>query len=58
MDCNDLGSEVLGASEGVDVEFVRRALRDNPMGQGKRRHGDTGRPQNRGPRGPPKKAGE
>ena len=33
VDCNDLGSEVLGASEGVDREFVRAALRDNPMGQ-------------------------
>jgi len=33
VDCNDLGSEVLGASDGVDREFVRQALRDNPMGQ-------------------------
>ncbi len=33
VDCNDLGSEVLGASEGVDRKFVREALRDNPMGQ-------------------------
>jgi len=33
VDCNDLGSEVLGASEGVEREFVREALRDNPMGQ-------------------------
>ena len=33
VDCNDLGSEVLGASEGVDREFIRAALRDNPMGQ-------------------------
>jgi len=33
VDCNDLGSEVLGASDGVDREFVREALRDNPMGQ-------------------------
>ena len=33
VDCNDLGSEVLGASEGADREFVRAALRDNPMGQ-------------------------
>ncbi len=33
VDCNDLGSEVLGASEGVDGQFVRAALRDNPMGQ-------------------------
>ncbi len=33
VDCNDLGSEVLGASEGVDAEFVRRALQGNPMGR-------------------------
>lgn len=33
VDCNDLGSEVLGATDGVDREFVRAALRDNPMGQ-------------------------
>ena len=31
--CNDLGFEVLGASEGVDREFLRTALRDSPMGQ-------------------------
>lgn len=37
VDCNDLGSEVLGASEGIDVDFVRRALRGNPMGQGHQR---------------------
>ena len=37
VDCNDLGSEVLGASEGVDREFVREALRDNPMGQSDQR---------------------
>jgi hypothetical protein len=37
VDCNDLGSEVLGASSGVDVPFVRRALRGNPMGQGHQR---------------------
>ncbi len=37
VDCNDLGSEVLGASSGVDVAFVRRALRGNPMGQGHQR---------------------
>ena len=37
VDCNDLGSEVLGASDGVDREFVREALRDNPMGQGAQR---------------------
>lgn len=37
VDCNDLGSEVLGASEGVDIQFVRRALRGNPMGQGRQR---------------------
>ncbi len=37
VDCNDLGSEVLGASEGVDREFVRCALMGNPMGQGSQR---------------------
>ena len=37
VDCNDLGSEVLGASDGVDREFVRQALRGNPMGQGHQR---------------------
>lgn len=37
VDCNDIGSEVLGASQGVDVQFVRRALRGNPMGQGHQR---------------------
>ena len=37
VDCNDLGSEVLGASDGVDRELVREALRDNPMGQGAQR---------------------
>ena len=37
VDCNDLGSEVLGASDGVDREFVRRALKGNPMGQGNQR---------------------
>lgn len=37
VDCNDLGSEVLGASEGVRLEFVRQALKGNPMGQGHQR---------------------
>ena len=34
VDVNDVGSEVLGASPGVDPECVRRLLDDNPMGQG------------------------
>ncbi len=37
VDCNDLGSEVLGASSGVDIAFVRNALHGNPMGQGHQR---------------------
>ncbi|MBE3590988.1 MAG: coenzyme F420-0:L-glutamate ligase [Firmicutes bacterium] len=34
VDVNDLGSEVLGASRNVRRELVRKALRDNPLGQG------------------------
>ncbi len=34
VDVNDLGSEVLGASAGVNIELVAEALRDNPLGQG------------------------
>jgi len=34
VDVNDLGSEVLGVSAGVDAELVADALRDNPLGQG------------------------
>lgn len=33
-DCNDLGGELIGWTEGVDVPLVREALRDNPLGQG------------------------
>lgn len=35
VDVNDLGSVVLGASEGVDQRLVADALRDNPLGQGR-----------------------
>jgi len=34
VDVNDIDSAVLGASEGVDREQVRLALKDNPLGQG------------------------
>ncbi|MBX5477040.1 MAG: coenzyme F420-0:L-glutamate ligase [Clostridia bacterium] len=34
VDVNDIGSEVLGASRNVRRDLVRRALRDNPLGQG------------------------
>lgn len=34
VDVNDIGSAVLGCSRGVDREEVRRALQDNPLGQG------------------------
>lgn len=37
VDVNDLEAAVLGASPGVNRELVRRALRDNPMGQGQAR---------------------
>lgn len=37
VDVNDVGSEVLEASPGVDVGLVRELLRDNPMGQGAQR---------------------
>lgn len=37
VDVNDVGSEVLGASPGVDIALVRELLRDNPMGQGAER---------------------
>lgn len=33
IDANDLGVNVLGASEGVDRAFVREAFCDNPLGQ-------------------------
>lgn len=33
IDANDLGVEILGASEGVDREFVKQVFRDNPLGQ-------------------------
>jgi hypothetical protein len=33
IDANDLGVEVLGASEGVDREWVKMAFADNPLGQ-------------------------
>ncbi len=34
VDVNDIGSAVLGVSSGVNAEQVRRALTDNPLGQG------------------------
>ncbi|MCY0877838.1 MAG: coenzyme F420-0:L-glutamate ligase [Firmicutes bacterium] len=34
VDVNDVGSEVLAASDGADRELIRELLRDNPMGQG------------------------
>lgn len=34
VDVNDVGSAVLGCSAGTNPELVRRALRDNPLGQG------------------------
>lgn len=34
VDVNDVGSEVLAASEGADRSLIRELLRDNPMGQG------------------------
>lgn len=37
VDCNDVGSEVLGATEGLDEDLVRSVLSDNPMGQGHQR---------------------
>jgi hypothetical protein len=37
VDVNDVGSEVLAASPGVDWELVRELMRDNPMGQGAQR---------------------
>jgi hypothetical protein len=37
VDVNDVGSEVLAASRGVNTAWVRELLRDNPMGQGAQR---------------------
>lgn len=34
IDANDLGVEVLGASEQVDRELIRAVFKDNPLGQG------------------------
>ncbi len=34
VDVNDIDSAVLGVSRGVDLEEVRLALKDNPLGQG------------------------
>ncbi len=34
IDANDLGSETLGVSDGVDKDFVAQLFRDNPLGQG------------------------
>lgn len=37
VDVNDLGSEVLAVSPGLDPALVQELLRDNPMGQGAQR---------------------
>lgn len=37
VDVNDVGSEVLGVSPGVDAALVKELMRDNPMGQGRQR---------------------
>ncbi len=37
VDVNDLGSEVLAVSAGVEARMVQELLRDNPMGQGAQR---------------------
>lgn len=37
VDVNDVGSEVLATSPGVDADLVKELLRDNPMGQGSQR---------------------
>ncbi|MDA8192441.1 MAG: coenzyme F420-0:L-glutamate ligase [Thermaerobacter sp.] len=37
VDVNDVGSEVLAASAGIDGHLVAELLRDNPMGQGSQR---------------------
>lgn len=34
VDSNDVGVEILGASQGVPSDLLKAALRDNPMGQG------------------------
>jgi len=33
VDANDLGVNILGASDGVDKKFVAKAIKDNPLGQ-------------------------
>jgi F420-0:gamma-glutamyl ligase-like protein len=33
VDANDLGVEVLGTSDGIDVKLLKKTLRDNPLGQ-------------------------
>lgn len=37
VDVNDIGSEVLATSDGIDPKLVAELLRDNPMGQGAQR---------------------
>ncbi len=37
VDVNDIGAEILAASNHVDENLVRELLRDNPMGQGSQR---------------------
>jgi len=34
IDANDLGVEVLGASDGLDRKLIQSTFRDNPLGQG------------------------
>ena len=37
VDVNDLGAEVLGATDAVDRPLIRELLVDNPLGQGDER---------------------
>lgn len=37
VDVNDLGVEILGATEGTDMDLLRGALKKNPLGQGHQR---------------------
>ncbi|MDO8512042.1 MAG: coenzyme F420-0:L-glutamate ligase [bacterium] len=33
IDANDIGVQVLGASEGMNIELIRELFKDNPLGQ-------------------------
>lgn len=33
-DCNDLGGEIIGWTDGTEILFLKEVLRDNPLGQG------------------------